>query len=261
MAATTASKLASDTGKRAATLIFLHGLGDTPAGWRQSWARYLDDPSLSHITVVAPRAPIRYGSGYTWYHVGANDYEDKTTLDASIKTLDALVQEQVDAGVPPDRIVLGGFSMGGAMALATAFTAPRREGWKLGGVIGLAGYIPREDDFVKAVSSTPKDTPVFWGHGNVDGVVAYSDGEAAVAMLHELEPSLNVYKVKHTQRDWDADTDTRIEGEKGEAWKSEKHAWIERHEYDNMDHGPTYRWHDQAMEKHLREWLRRVVPA
>ncbi|EIW75275.1 alpha beta-hydrolase [Coniophora puteana RWD-64-598 SS2] len=268
MAATTASKLVNDTGKRAATLIFLHGLGDTPSGWRQSFtAKYLNDPSLSHITLVTPSAPRRYGPGYSWYHIGAPDNESKTSLNAALKMLDALIQEQVDAGVPQDRIVLGGFSQGAGMTLATAFTASQeleaqvqKKEWKLGGVMALAGYVPREDEFRKAISPTLKDTPIFWGHGNVDSVVKYRVGEASIDKLHDLSPSLNVYKVKHTEGDWQADTDKRIEGGTGEAWKSEKHAWIERHEYDDMDHGPTYRWHDQAMEKHMREWLRRVVP-
>lgn len=56
----------------------------------------------------------------------------------TVSSLNALISEEVDAGLPSSRIVLGGFSQGGAMSLLTGLTSER----KLGGVVCLSGWLP-----------------------------------------------------------------------------------------------------------------------
>src|ERR1700761_7510084 len=87
-----------------------------------------------------------------------------------------LITDEIDAGIPSNRIILGGFSQGGAMSLFTGVTTPH----KLGGIFGLSCYLVLGDkikDFVKESSDANKDTPIFMGHGDADDLVRYSWGQ------------------------------------------------------------------------------------
>jgi predicted esterase len=77
-----------------------------------------------------------------------------------------LIEKEVEGGIPSNRIVLGGFSQGGAMAIFSGVTAPK----KLGGIFGLSCYLLLHD---KIKSFVPKDNPnqeteIFMGHGEVE---------------------------------------------------------------------------------------------
>jgi len=96
----------------------------------------------------------------------------------------SLIQSQIDAGIPSNRIVLGGFSQGGAMALLSGLSAPH----KLGGIFGLSCYLLLQNKIKDLVpeENPNKDTKIFMAHGDADAVVQYDWGKLSAEKLKEL---------------------------------------------------------------------------
>jgi predicted esterase len=95
--------------------------------------------------------------------VGVKD--DEPGILQSIRQLEQVVQELEDSGIPKSRIVLGGFSQGGAIALQTVCRS--RE--KFAACVILSGWLTLTKD--SQVSAEAKHTPLFWGHGEYDDKV------------------------------------------------------------------------------------------
>lgn len=83
-------------------------------------------------------------------------HEDRDGMLESARTIDKYIQDEINAGIPVERIVVGGFSQGGSMSLLAGLTARREDGlfggksgWKLGGVAVLSGWMPLQDAFLK----------------------------------------------------------------------------------------------------------------
>ena len=114
---------------------------------------------------------------------------DEVGILRSRDYFNSLVAEEVAKGIPSNRIVVGGFSQGGAMSLFTGMTSPA----KLGGFFGLSAYLLLHNkikDFIP--SSLPnKDTPIFMGHGDADPTVKYAWGQRTAAALKELGYSVD----------------------------------------------------------------------
>ncbi len=81
---------------------------------------------------------------------------------------------EIDSGIPSNRVVLGGFSQGGAISLLAGVTCPQ----KLGGIFGLSCYLLLQGRIREMVpaENPNKDTPIFMGHGDADPVVQYDWG-------------------------------------------------------------------------------------
>ncbi|MCJ1417899.1 hypothetical protein MMC32_004244 [Xylographa parallela] len=180
--------------KHTATVIFAHGLGDTGAGWiplAQNWRRRGKFEEVAFIFPNAPTIPITVNFQMKmpgWYDITTfNDLQnahDEVGILRSRDYFNTLVAEEVAKGIPSTRIVVGGFSQGGAMSLFTGLTSPV----KLGGFFGLSAYLlmhHKIKDFVPA-SLPNKDTPVFMGHGDADPTVRYAWGQQTAAVLKEL---------------------------------------------------------------------------
>jgi len=122
-----------------------------------------------------------------WYDItslGAIDRsEDETGIAESQKFFHDLIKtESETTGIPEDRIVLGGFSQGGAIALLAGLSYPG----KLGGVVGLSCYLLLRDKFRGiAEAGANKETRIFMGHGDVDQVVRYQFGKLTADTLTE----------------------------------------------------------------------------
>jgi len=177
--------------KHTATVIFAHGLGDTGAGWSQV-AEMLAS-QLPHIKFVLPTAPIRpvtVNGGMAmnaWFDIPAlagdifNAPEDGPGMRSSSRLINELITTEVDAGIDSKRIVVGGFSQGGAMALLTGLTTERQ----LGGVIALSSWLPLRKEIFAMASDNARKLPFFFGHGDVDLVVPYAFGQLSVKFLTE----------------------------------------------------------------------------
>lgn len=110
--------------------------------------------------------------------------QDEAGILRSRDYFNTLIKEQTDKGIKPSRIVLGGFSQGGAMSVFTGLTNKE----KLGGVFGLSCYLLLSD---RIKNYTPEDwpnknTPFFLAHGEEDEVVQYQFGEQSAKMLKEM---------------------------------------------------------------------------
>ncbi|KAI1848263.1 hypothetical protein JX266_005976 [Neoarthrinium moseri] len=178
-----------------ATVIFVHGLGDTGAGWAdavQNWRRRSRLDEVKFILPHAPQIPITCNGGMRmpgWYDIVAlggstNDLrrqQDEAGLLVSRAYLSGLIQSEIDAGIPAERIVLGGFSQGGAMALFTGLTGKV----KIGGIVGLSSYLPLDSRLPEFLSegNVNEKTPILMCHGSADPIVPTAFGKESSQIL------------------------------------------------------------------------------
>lgn len=110
--------------------------------------------------------------------------EDEAGILLSKEYLHGLIKQEVDAGIPPERIVIGGFSQGGAMSIFSGLTAK----FKLAGIIGLSSYLLLSLKFADLVPKPAlnQETPIFMAHGDEDQVVNYELGKKSYDLLKEL---------------------------------------------------------------------------
>ena len=107
--------------------------------------------------------------------------EDEVGIKASQGYFHSMIQQEIDSGIPADRIVLGGFSQGGAMSIFSGLTAP----FQLAGIVGLSSYLLLSLKFKDLVPKEAynKNTPVFMGHGDRDPVVQTNLGKQSYELL------------------------------------------------------------------------------
>lgn len=162
------------SGAPTAAVIWLHGLGADghdfapivpELGAVRDWTRFV----FPH----APSRPVSINFGMTmraWYDIrdeGNGFISDADDLRESQGTVEALIDAEIDAGIPAERIVLAGFSQGGAVALQTALRHPGR----LAGLMALSTYLPLAQALASERSTANADLPLFMAHGEHDPVV------------------------------------------------------------------------------------------
>jgi predicted esterase len=179
--------------ERKAVVILLHGLGGAAKGMEYIFE---DSPfdNVQWIFPVAPTRPVTLNYGQpepAWYDMRNLDpatmWDDRDNILASAEYIRDIVYRLVREGVPPKRIVLGGFSQGGAVALTCAVHA--LDGVAVGGVVALSTYLPMHDEYLSGalrVSSTAKDISFFLAHGDADPVLDVSLGKTTEATLWTL---------------------------------------------------------------------------
>ncbi|CZT51194.1 related to lysophospholipase [Rhynchosporium secalis] len=190
--------------KHTATVIMAHGLGDSGAGWvslAENWRRRQKFDEVKFIFPNAPNIPVTVNFGMqmpAWYDIiefgDLQSGQDETGILKSRDYFHTLIASEIEAGIPSNRIVLGGFSQGGAMSIFSGITAPT----KLGGIFGLSCYLllhKKLKDFVPTESPN-KETPVFMGHGDSDPVVKPEWGQMTAKILRETgwKADLKMYK-------------------------------------------------------------------
>ncbi|KAJ6515397.1 Phospholipase/carboxylesterase/thioesterase [Mycena sanguinolenta] len=160
--------------KHTATVIFVHGLGDTGNGWKpvaQMLSREL--PHVKWVLPHAPTMPVTANGGMqmpAWFDIysfGFDSVEDEKGMLKTVHSLNQLITAEVDAGIPANRIVLGGFSQGGAMTILTGLTTER----KLAGLAALSSWLPLHEKFKSMASEHAGSIPIFWGQGAADPLV------------------------------------------------------------------------------------------
>lgn len=166
-----------------ACVIWLHGLGADRHDF-EPVARALQQvmPSVRFILPQAPRRPVTINRGWempSWYDILAMSPTsraiDTPQLEESAQSVIGLIERQRDAGIDPARIVLAGFSQGGAVVLHAAFL---RWSGPLGGVVALSTYAPTFSAEI-ALSPEKRHLPVLHLHGSHDDVVPMALGRAA----------------------------------------------------------------------------------
>lgn len=171
-----------------ASVILLHGLGAD--GWDfVPIVAELDLPESLPVRFVFPHAPLRpvtVNNGFVmraWYDIKSFSPEgraDTAGLAEAGRRIDDYVRREADLGTPASRVVLAGFSQGGAVALHAGLRYPRR----LAGIIGLSSYLPFSRNLATERSSANADVPILMCHGQADPIVLYSMGtESRDALL------------------------------------------------------------------------------
>lgn len=166
-----------------ACVIWLHGLGADRHDF-EPVARALQQvmPSVRFILPQAPRRPVTINRGWempSWYDILAMSPTsraiDTPQLEESAQSVIGLIERQRDAGIDPARIVLAGFSQGGAVVLHAAFL---RWNGPLGGVVALSTYAPTFSAEI-VLAPEKRHLPVLHLHGSHDDVVPMALGHAA----------------------------------------------------------------------------------
>lgn len=172
-------------GQHDATVIWLHGLGDTGEGWADVGPQLQQLlPTVRFLFPTAPSQPVTVNMGMrmpSWFDINSLDPAlftlDPPGLAESSEYVRALVLAELDAGVLPERIVLAGFSQGGAVVLATALGPPQTA---VGGVLVLSSFL---GSALPSATSGTKLPPVYFFHGEADRVVPLSWGQRSFQTL------------------------------------------------------------------------------
>jgi phospholipase/carboxylesterase len=186
-----------------ATVIWLHGLGADGHDF-ESLVPELGqlERAVRFILPHAPERPVTINGGYVmraWYDIRRPDLRvdaDTIGIRASIAAVVALIDAEIARGIAPQRIVLAGFSQGGAIVLHAGLTYPQR----LGGILALSTYLAMPDALAAEISATNRATPVFIGHGTEDTIAVYALAEDTRTRLHALGGSveLHTYRMPHS---------------------------------------------------------------
>jgi phospholipase/carboxylesterase len=159
------------------TVIWMHGLGADGSDFEPVVPELgLDEcPGVRFIFPHAPEMPVTCNGGYVmraWYDIVSLDSTSRSVDEAGIlqsrQAIRRLIARETQRGVPCSRIVLAGFSQGGAMAYTTALTHPEA----LAGVIALSTYIPTPKLLDAEATDANKALPIFAAHGTEDDVVS-----------------------------------------------------------------------------------------
>lgn len=170
-----------------ASVILLHGLGADGHDF-ESLVPELRLPASTAVRWVFPHAPVRpvtINGGYrmrAWYDIlglGRRAVQDEKGIRESAETARALVARERERGIAPDRIVLAGFSQGGAIALFAGL----REAQRLGGILALSTYLPLANRLDAEAHPASAAVPIFMAHGTFDPVVPLALGEGSRELL------------------------------------------------------------------------------
>lgn len=166
-----------------AAVIWLHGLGADGFDFVPivNELRLPESPPVRFVFPHASARPVTINNGLrmrAWYDIlgfGPGRAEDEAGIRESAEVVSRHIAQQVATGVREDRVVIAGFSQGGAMALHTALRHPRR----LAGVMALSTYLPLRDSLAAEASDANRATPILMCHGSRDGVVPLALGNAS----------------------------------------------------------------------------------
>jgi phospholipase/carboxylesterase len=167
----------------AASVIWLHGLGADGYDFVPIVEELqLEAAGRTGVKFIFPHAqmrPITINNGYVmrgWYDISGfalTTAEDDAGIRQSAEVVRALIDAELDRGIPAGKIVMAGFSQGGAMALHTGLRYPER----LAGILALSTYLPLRDSLANEASPANRDVPILMCHGTHDPIVPEATGK------------------------------------------------------------------------------------
>ena len=170
-----------------AAVIWLHGLGDDGRGWSEI-VQALNLPAATRVRFLFPHAPVipvTINRGYpmrAWYDIRENDFNERADI-AGVKRsqadVEALIAREKARGVAARRIVLAGFSQGGAIALYAGL----RHAERLAALVALSTYVIAPAAVPTEAAAANRDVPIFMAHGAQDPVVQFRWGLASRDVL------------------------------------------------------------------------------
>lgn len=187
------------------TVIWLHGLGADG----HDFVNIIPElclPDNLPVKFVFPHAPMRaitLNNNYVmraWYDIkqlgDLFQQEDEEGIRDSAMKIVALIEREQQLGMPGDKIVLAGFSQGGAMALHVGLRYPK----KLAGIIALSAYLPLHDLLPAEMSGINRDTLIMMAHGTEDPLLPMDFAIASRDFLikHGCQVEWHDYAMAHT---------------------------------------------------------------
>lgn len=162
-------------------VIWLHGLGADGYDFEPIVPELRTSGSVRFVFPHAPVRPVTINGGMrmrAWYDIagfGPGAPQDEVGIRASAAALAALVAREAERGVPPERVVIAGFSQGGAIALHAGVRAQQ----PLAGILALSTYLPLADKVGAEKTAASAAVPIFMAHGTVDNIVPLALGEGS----------------------------------------------------------------------------------
>ena len=185
-----------------AAVSWLHGLGASGHDFEPVVPELglPEDTAVRFIFPHAPNLPVTINGGMSmpaWYDIKAMDIDrvvDTEQLRASADAVAKLVEQQKHKGIPPERIIIAGFSQGGAVAYELGLSYPER----FGGVLALSTYFATADTVERSEANA--DVPISVYHGTFDPMVPESLGVRSVETLKEMgyDPSYQTFPMEHS---------------------------------------------------------------
>lgn len=173
-------------GEITSSVIWLHGLGADG----HDFAPLVRELNLPHTRFILPHAPhlaVTCNGGYVmraWYDIYGLEIgskQDENGIRAMQLQIEALIAQEQQRGIAPNRIVLAGFSQGGAIALHTAL----RFSQQLAGVLALSTYLPLKSTLAAETNAANQHVPIFMAHGTFDSVIGLDVALSAVKALKQ----------------------------------------------------------------------------
>ncbi|GGD60049.1 alpha/beta hydrolase [Lacimicrobium alkaliphilum] len=174
-----------------ALVVWLHGLGDSGNGFAPIVPE-LKLPSSLSVRFLFPHAPVRpvtINNGMemrAWYDIKSLDFENRADSEgvmASAALVKALIEEEIEKGMPSERIILAGFSQGGVIAYQLGLRFEQ----KLGGILALSTYLSQPELLEEQRHSANQNTDILIAHGLYDEVIPCALGKAAFERIQALE--------------------------------------------------------------------------
>ena len=182
-------------------VIWLHGLGADGHDFEPIVPELRLRRPVRFVFPHAPIRPVTINNGLemrAWYDIVGFDAarEDGAGIRASTAAITRLVDREVERGVAAERIVLAGFSQGGAIALHLALREPRR----LAGVLALSTYLPLAASLAQEKSAANAALPIFMAHGEYDPVIPLASADASRKILEREGYAVDwhVYPMPHS---------------------------------------------------------------
>ena len=183
----------NNTTKINASVIWLHGLGADGYDF-EPIVEKLDVPNVRYILPHAPEMPVTRNSGYimpAWYDLyglTGNSQEDENGIRTTQQYINSLIENEINRGIASKRIVIAGFSQGGAIALHTGLRYPK----KLAGILALSTYLPLKTKLATEAHLVNAGIPIFMAHGIFDDIIS----------LDMCKLSLNTLQNNHFSVNW-----------------------------------------------------------
>ena len=178
-----------ETGKNPqASVIWLHGLGADGNDFAPIVPELrLPRAAIRFVFPHAPVQPVTINGGMrmrAWYDItdGAIRREDERGVRASQVLIETLIGMEKERGTKAERLVLAGFSQGGAIALQTGLRHPER----IAGIMALSTYVPVGEKLAAEASTANRDVPIFMAHGSYDPIIPLVRAEQSRKLLESL---------------------------------------------------------------------------
>lgn len=170
------------------SVIWLHGLGADG----HDFAPIVPELNIPNTRFIFPHAPhqaITMNNGYemrAWYDLYGltlQTKQDEAGMRAMQQEIESLIEAEIKQGIPANKIVLAGFSQGGAMAFFTGLRYPKR----LAGILALSTYVSLKEKLADEAHKANKDTPIFMAHGSFDSIITLDTCLISRRLLEDLD--------------------------------------------------------------------------